>query len=259
MNKDDLPCKDHMNKLTLLREQKKSNMAAWSVGKYQKTYIQCDQNLFKNFDNAIPFKTMKKGRFEIRPIFAVFSDNDSLLHVLYRFDIPVFKKQDCPIGFREMVKESFTMQKVVTVNTQILQIIECDESKLNWSDEFKLFCTKEDFLSTVPFSTLFFETKDIKNFQSIASSSAKRPRVTAGYMIKDDTTSKKTNHIVYIDEGIDTFDLEIPKDKRVGYMAFNKGATVLALILDCGQVIFVKPLQRHVPGNYAKDIFFRFQ
>lgn len=251
MDQNNLPCKNLTKKFNEFKEIKQRALdTLWSVGKYQKILIQCDHNLFKNFDSTIPFKMMEKGRFEIKPSCAAFTDEDRFLHIYYQFDLPDIERCRGPLGFREMVT-TFQREQCITIDIHTGQVTESTELKIDWLYEKKLYLNKENIEKHLS----FLPESERKKLHSVAFSKLLNPRTTVVAVFDKNQPSKRC-HAVYLLDGLH---LETPYGKRVEYMTFNKAATVLALILDCGQVILVKPLQRHVPGNYAKDIFFRFQ
>jgi hypothetical protein len=249
----------------------------WSAGKYQKTLIKCDQNLFKDFDKEINFQMLQQSNFTIKPTWICFdAKDDQLFHVLYGLKIPLYKREDLrertTLNLGCLVVKWY--QETLAIDTTTKSIVESLSIKRHESmseflekyvyDKAITFISKERIEQTPgPFFEFQYQHTSCFAFlnayvlEGIAYN--KNESLLVLCCRPEQPTFKRSGHKVFITGEHNIFDLEIHSDALITYACFNPKATLLALALEDGTVILVSPCKRTPPGNYLHDLYFSFK
>lgn len=82
--------------------------------------------------------------------------------------------------------------------------------------------------------------------------------IVCAYVTAKNESASCMQHKVYLATDSELLNIDIPCNKRIEFMALNGNETMLAVVLEDGQLLLISPLQRKVPGKYMCDTHFRF-
>lgn len=269
--------------------------ALWSVGKYQITEIDYGDQLFNNF--TLPDPSIKDGALYIEAM-ALFGNNNTVLLLNHLHQGLHSQQRNFTHNVHELIHNAMMGQRRVVepIYGEILLINLVDRTLYNsskvGSSNIKLehlknldigHLKKEDLMYVGLYSPnknmfindlilLGIDAKNQKkyedNFPAKIFFSNKMQKQTA--LTLCGCTSKYVTRFLDQAPKEHLYDcatvigehgcikIPMPAKRHIAHMAFNSDETQLAVILEGGTLMVIKPLKRTIPGNYLHDAHFAF-